>query len=35
VAAAVKPVKAPRAAYDAAYERYTRIYPALQEISKP
>jgi xylulokinase len=34
MAAAIKPVKAARQAYDEAYGRYTRLYPALQEISK-
>ena len=34
MASSIKPVKLARAAYDEAYGRYTRIYPALQEISR-
>jgi xylulokinase len=33
MASSVKPVKAARAAYEDAYQRYVRIYPEMQEIS--
>jgi xylulokinase len=34
MSATVQPEKAARPAYDCAYRRYTRLYPAFQEIAK-